>query len=151
MRNLSLFNIQIFTDKTAIGLSLLCTLQCLAFPILIVLFPSVSFLQLSSEGFHFWLMVAVIPTSIYALTMGCKRHKQARLFAIGLLGIACLLLAYFFGHDLLGKLGEKTLTLIGALIIAYGHYKNYRLCQHQENCDCASHEKVADSTALIKS
>lgn len=123
--------IQIFTDKMAISLSLLCAIHCLVFPLVIVLLPSIAALQLNDEAFHVWMLLAVIPTSIYALTVGCKQHKHYRVLTLGLLGLLLLVLAV-----ILGGVWEKALTLIGAGIIVLGHYRNYRLCQHEENCEC---------------
>ena len=132
-------NFQMFTDKAAIGLSLLCAIHCLASPLAIVLLPSLAALPLDGELFHIWMVVAVLPTSAYALTMGCRQHKQYRLLVVGLLGLACLLLAVILGETLLGEAGEKLLTSLGAGIIAYGHFRNYRLCQDQWNCNCPEH------------
>lgn len=134
-------SIQTLTDKTAIGLSLLCAIHCLASPLLVVLLPSLSALQLDNEAFHFWMVVAVVPTSVYALTMGCKQHKHYRLLTYGFIGLACLISAVVLGEALLGEAGEKILTVIGATIIAYGHFQNYRLCQqHKKHCDCPPNE-----------
>ncbi len=129
-------NIQTFTDKSAIGLSLLCAIHCLVFPLIIVLMPSLIALPLNNEMFHVWMVVAVLPTSAYALTIGCRQHKRYRLLILGLLGLACLVLAVVLGEIFLSGACEKMLTSIGVGIIAYGHYRNYRLCQHQENCAC---------------
>lgn len=129
-------NLQTFSDKAAIGLSLACAIHCLAFPLLIVLLPSIAALQLNNEAFHIWMIVAVVPTSVYALTMGCKLHKRYRFFTLGIIGLACLILAVALGETLLGEAGEKILTALGAGIIAYGHYKNFRLCQRQDSCAC---------------
>lgn len=129
-------NLQAFTDKTAIGLSLLCTLHCLAMPFLFVLIPSAAALPLDNEAFHLWMVVAVIPTSLYALTQGCKQHKRARLLGLGSIGLAFLILALILGESLLGEIGEKIFTVIGAAIIAYAHYRNYQLCQLSDDCAC---------------
>ena len=132
--------IQTVTDNTAIGLSLLCMLHCLAFPLLLVILPNVAALQLDNEAFHLWMVLAVIPISAYALTMGCKQHKHYHIFTLGLVGLGCLVLAIVLGESLLGEVWEKILTSIGALIITYGHYKNYRLCQLKENCACSENQ-----------
>lgn len=132
-------NLLIFTDKTAIGLSLLCAIHCLAAPLFMVLLPTFAALQLNDELFHVWMVLAVVPTSVYALTMGCKQHKRYRLLIVGLLGLSCLIITAVLGEAFFGEAWEKILTLIGAGIIAYGHYKNYRLCQHQRNCACPEH------------
>jgi drug/metabolite transporter (DMT)-like permease len=129
--------IQNFTDKMAISLSLLCAIHCLALPLLIVLLPSITALQLYGEDFHLWMLLAVIPTSLYALGVGCKAHRRYRVLILGLLGLLFLILAVVLGEAFLGERGEKILTLIGAVIMASGHYWNYRLCQHQDICGCS--------------
>ena len=128
--------IQAFTDKMAISLSLLCAIQCLAFPMLIVMLPSVAALPLDDEAFHVWMVLAVIPTSVYALTMGCKQHKRYRLLILGLFGLMFLLSAVFPGEHQISEFWEKVLTVAGAVIIALGHCWNYRLCRHQDFCAC---------------
>ena len=128
-----------YADKIAIGLSSLCALHCLGLPLLWVVLPSASALNLNTEAFHVWIVFAVIPTSIYALTRGCKKHQYFHLLAIGFVGLAFLLLAIAIPHALLGEWGEKGLTLIGAGIIAYGHFKNFRLCQKHNDCACPNH------------
>lgn len=128
-------------DKFAIVISSLCIAHCLVFPVLIILAPSLITLGLTSESFHFWMIVAVIPSSIYALALGCKKHAKFSIFIVGTLGLTCLLLAFFFGHDLLGDIGEKSLTLIGALLITYSHIMNFKLCHQSDDCSCHNTEK----------
>ncbi|MFK7815173.1 MAG: MerC domain-containing protein [Gammaproteobacteria bacterium] len=129
-------NTQSITDKTAISLSLLCTIHCLVLPLLAVLLPSIAALPLNDEIFHIWMIIAVLPISAFALTMGCKNHKRYRILVLGSIGLLTLCLTAFFGHDLLGESLEKTFTVIGAAIIATSHLWNYRLCQHQNMCAC---------------
>jgi len=138
-------SLQLYTDKLAIGLSLLCTIHCLAFPLLMVLLPSIAALQLNDEAFHLWMVFAVIPTSAYALTMGCKQHKRYHLLIFGLLGVFFLVLAILSGETFLtnyfdGELMEKVFTCIGAGFVAYGHYRNYRLCKKQDDCECPEND-----------
>lgn len=129
--------IQNFNDKLAISLSLLCAMHCLALPLLLALIPSMSVLGLDNEAFHYWMLVAVIPISIYALTMGCKQHKRYPLLILGFTGLTLLVLAVTIGESLLGEYGEKGLTLAGAVVVACGHYINYRLCRSHScnHCD----------------
>ncbi len=132
-------NFQTLTDKAAIGLSLLCALHCLAFPLALVSLPSVAALQLDDEAFHLWMIIAVIPTSAFALTMGCRQHKRYHLMVLGLLGLTLLILAVVLEETILGETSyseiiEKVLTTLGAGIITYGHYRNYRLCQRKQHC-----------------
>ena len=132
------------SDKLAIGLSLSCAIHCLAFPILLVSLPSLATLQLDSEAFHFWMVAAVIPTSIYALTLGCKQHQRYRFLLLGSIGLTLLILALVLGEDRIGEAGEKILTVIGSSFIVVSHWLNYRLCRSQKhaNCPCPSDQKA---------
>jgi len=130
-------NIQRISDKAAISLSLLCTVHCLALPLIAVFLPAIAAMPFADEAFHLWLLVAVVPTSAYALTLGCKKHQRYRVVVTGAVGLLTLIAAAVFGHDLLGETGEKALTVAGTIIIAFGHIWNYRLCQSKENCGCS--------------
>lgn len=129
---------QKITDKLSISLSLLCAVHCLAVPVMLALLPSMAALQLENEAFHYWMLLAVIPTSIYSLTMGCKRHKHFRLLIVGGTGLALLVLAVMLGEEIIGESGEKILTVIGASLVAAGHFWNFRLCRHLD-CACPDH------------
>ena len=131
--------VQTFTDKMAMSLSLLCALHCLASPLIIVMLPTLAALRFDGEAFHLWMVLAVIPTSVYALTMGCKQHRHYRLLGLGLFGLLFLLSAVLAGEAIINDFWEKALTVIGAATIALGHYWNYRLCQRQEFCACPDH------------
>lgn len=129
-----------FMDKCSIGLSMLCTIHCLVLPILLLLIPSLTALQLDNEEFHTWMLIAVVPTSIYALTMGCKKHKRHELFVIGSLGLISLTLAVILEHDFIGEFGEKALTLLGTSLVVLAHWRNFRLCLKHQKCPCADNE-----------
>ena len=123
-------------DKAAIGLSLVCAVHCLAVPLLVVLAPSLVGQIFTGEAFHQWIVIVVIPVSVYALTLGCKKHHDKSVLAIGILGLALLCLAAIGGHDWFGEFGERAVTLIGAGIIAFSHVRNFSLCRKGESCGC---------------
>ncbi|AAZ27792.1 MULTISPECIES: MerC domain-containing protein [Colwellia] len=125
-----MIKIENVTDKMAITLSIACAIHCLALPLLLLLLPSFMVLQLNNEAFHTWMVIIVLPTSVYALFMGCKQHKRYRLLFIGFLGLILLVLAVWIGNEF----WEKALTLVGSTVIAGGHYWNYRLCQQHTLC-----------------
>lgn len=123
-------------DKAAIGLSLVCTVHCLLLPVLLVMLPTLGGTALGDERFHQWLLFAVLPLSIFALSIGCHRHKQKVILLLGLLGMAALTFAALLGHELLGEIGEKVVSVLGASLIALGHWGNHRLCQRLDGrCD----------------
>lgn len=128
---------QITLDRAAIGLSLLCAIHCLILPVVAILAPTSISLMLTDEAFHQGLLWGIIPISIFALYMGCAKHKSFRIFFCTISGLLILCLAGYLGHDYLGEIGEKMLTVLGGTIVAFGHVSNYQLCREQE-CDCSS-------------
>ncbi|MBV1871635.1 MAG: MerC domain-containing protein [Gammaproteobacteria bacterium] len=126
---------QVITDKLAIGLSLACGIHCLALPVLLAL-------QLDNEAFHLWMIAAALPSSGYALSIGCKQHKRYQLFFLGSIGLALLVLALVLGEGRVGEDGEKILTVAGASFVAIGHWLNFRLCHAQNHKDCACPEGI---------
>lgn len=118
-------------DRTAIGLSVVCVLHCLALPLLLVLVPSLAALPFANEEFHLVLVLFVIPISVVALFIGCRRHRDRSVLAWGLSGVVVLVFAAVFGHDVLGEIGEKALTVVGAVMVAIGHVRNFRLCRSE--------------------
>jgi carbon starvation protein CstA len=120
--------IQQISDKTAVGLSLLCAVHCLFLPIILILIPSLSgVFAFKDELFHTWLLYAVVPISLIAMLMGYLHHRSHSVFLIGTFGLIILILTAFFGHEVLGKYAEVALTILGSSIIAYSHICNYRL------------------------
>ncbi|NTS78265.1 MerC domain-containing protein [Catenovulum sp. SM1970] len=128
--------IQVMGDKAAIGLSVFCTLHCLFLPLVLILFPTFSSIWFEGEAFHRMLLISIVPISLAAFTLGCKKHKNISVAVYGLTGLLILVIAGFFMHDLLGELGEKVFTVIGAAVVAFGHYKNHQLCKQKHCSSC---------------
>ena len=124
-------------DKTAIGLSLFCAIHCLLLPVALVMAPTLAASGFASEAFHQWLLIAVLPISVVALGLGCRRHHNFSTLRWGIPGLLILSFTALWGHDLLGETGEKLASLLGASLIAVGHWINHRLCQ-QQNCPCGN-------------
>lgn len=127
--------LQIIGDKTAIALSFLCTVHCLILPLALIITPSIAAFSFNDEVFHQYMLAAVFVNSLFALSSGYQKHKQVIVYFWGISGLSMLLIAFILGHDLLGEAGEKVFTLLGALTVAYGHIKNYRL-SCQQACTC---------------
>ena len=130
--------LQFFADKTAIGLSALCSLHCLALPVLAAFLPSILALGLDDESFHLWMVLGVIPISALALTLGCRAHRNFVVLAIGLAGLVVLCMPLVLGHELLGEWGERSLTLLGAALISIRHIRNFKLSQSHRDCECVN-------------
>jgi hypothetical protein len=130
-----MIHLQAITDKAAVGLSAVCAAHCLLFPVALVALPSMATVAfLSDEAFHRALVLFVLPTSLIALTMGCRKHKRYRVYLAGALGLLALGAAAALGHEILGDVGEKSLTFAGSIIIALSHVQNYKLCRRGDSC-----------------
>ncbi len=119
-------------DRSAIGLSTLCILHCLALPIALVMAPSVSAFWFAEEQFHTMLLYVVLPTSVIALTLGCKQHKSRTTLMWGFAGLFILISAAALGHDWIGEAGEKLFTFIGAIMVMVSHVLNFRMCRSDQ-------------------
>lgn len=121
-------------DKVAVSTSAICAIHCLCLPLLLGVFPAMGATLFGDEFFHVLLLWMVIPLSLVALFLGCRKHKSRLVAVMGLIGLTFLVIAASAGHDLLGEAGERAATLIGAIAIAAGHLRNYTLCRR---VDCA--------------
>ena len=126
---------QAFTDKTAISLSIICAVHCLILPSILILLPNFFSWQLDNELIHFWILVLVIPFSIFGLVTGLINHKKYIFLILGAIGIIILSLPFLVNEEILGVFGERFLTFLGSITVATAHFKNYRLCRHLD-CDC---------------
>ena len=129
---------QLATDKFAMTLSLACVVHCLFVPSFMIL--SYSFLSFSIDHalIHKLIVFIAAPISIYALSTGYLNHKTTSFLLTGITGLIILALAAALGEGNLGEFGERGLTLLGSLIIAFSHFKNYQVCK---SIDCSCHEQ----------
>lgn len=121
-------------DKVAIALSTACAIHCLTLPILLVVLPILSTTFLGDESFHRLMLWLVFPTSIVALTQGCRRHKDRLVLVFGVLGLAILFVTATAGEEFLNEDGERIATLLGAIFMVSAHFRNYTCCR-RNNCD----------------
>ena len=116
-------------DRASIGLSVICVLHCFATPILLAFAPSLLALPVADEKFHAVLIFLILPASLVALTLGCRRHGDMSVVYWGCGGLVVLLGTLVLGHDLLGDSGEKIMTVFGSGLVVIGHTLNFRACR----------------------
>ena len=119
-------------DRSAIVLSMICVVHCLALPVAIIMLPALSAYWFADENFHLLLLYLVLPTSVIALGLGCRRHRMFKMMLWGSAGLLCLTVAALLGHDRLGELGEKGLTLLGAGLVVVAQIYNFRNCRQSQ-------------------
>ncbi len=125
---------QEYSDKTAISLSVICLMHCLLMPSFLVLLSGYVSLSYNNELVHYAILFLAIPISFYALLTGAKNHKSYTYLVWGLIGLLTLIFAVTLGVQLWGEFGEKLITSMGAILVAFSHYKNYKLCR-EADCD----------------
>ena len=130
-------NTQVKADKISITLSLACMIHCLLMPSFLILTSGVLALSIDNELIHRVFLIIVLPVSLYALITGYQNHKILSYLYSGISGLWLLFFAVFFGEGFFGEFTEKSLTLIGSIIVASSHYKNYKACKE---LDCECHE-----------
>ncbi len=121
-------------DRLAILLSSVCAVHCLLLPVAITLLPIMQGSLLDEASFHVVFLFLVVPTSVIALSVGCRKHKNLKTAALGTLGLGILIVASIWGHELVGYLGERLMVTAGGAILAISHIINYRLCR-TDSCD----------------
>ncbi len=111
-------------DRTAVALSALCLVHCLALPLVVAGLP---FLAQFSEGhLHAQVLVVVLPLSVIALGIGFRRHRDLRIVAAGALGMLLLAIGATFAHSQLGLTADRVFTIAGSLLLATAHWNNSR-------------------------
>ncbi len=114
-------------DKLAIALSSLCVVHCLITPILLIALPALSSVAfLDHESFHQILLFFVVPVGVIALLAGYRHHRDNKVLALGMTGLAMLIIAGTIAHDFLGDSGETIMTIAASLLIVFAHIENFR-------------------------
>lgn len=125
---------QLVGDRAAIFLSTCCTIHCLALPFVLIAFPTLGATIVGDEQFHTLLLWMVLPASVLALALGCRRHKDFFVIGFGISGLFVLVISGIWGHVVLGEMEERIVTTLGSVVLVLGHLRNHRLCRHNK-CD----------------
>ena len=150
----STFRRHAWLDHFAIGMAAICAMHCLLTPILIMVLPIVATSFLVHQDFHLWIIFLVLPTTTFAVFMGCRNHKDRAVLALSAIGLSVLLFAliheqmYYSGEEdlvaystncetcerdttaeLIPMQAGVWLNAIGGLLLASAHVRNFRLCR----------------------
>lgn len=115
-------------DRTAIGVSVICTVHCLALPALLVMAPTAVEAALG-ESFHQGLALFALPVSVIGLGAGSMTHGRWSIAALGAAGLLLLVGSAWLSHEVLGETGEHWATIIGATLVAASHLRNRSCCR----------------------
>lgn len=110
-------------DLSAIGLSGLCLLHCLAGSLVVAALSAVSLAVPAAHDLHLGALVIVVPLTVVALGRTLTRHRYVLPSAIGAVGLALMILAVL---PALRGSAEVVLTVSGVTLLAVAHTLNMR-------------------------
>lgn len=119
-------------DRTALVLSGLCILHCLALPALILAAPLLA--QAAGSHWHAPMLLFAVPVSVVAIVIGYRRHGNKAVPWLGALALAILIAGGTVVHSHYGAAADRFLTIGGSLLLALVHWRNSRLtrrCREQ--------------------
>jgi hypothetical protein len=118
-------------DRVGMAISSLCLVHCLAVPVTAALLPLAATSVTMPEWAHLALLSAALPVAAVALSQGWCRHRRALVLLLGLGGLTLLGLGLAFHEAIIPTAGpvfwDRTITSIGALMLASAHWRNWRL------------------------
>ena len=137
-------------DSLAISMAVVCAVHCLLTPVLIILFPILTTTFWVQENFHLWMLLFVLPTTGFAMFLGCRKHRDRFVIGLSAFGLVCLFAvsiyeSFFHFSQMLQHSSECTkcmqggwnnhldlttfANLLGGFLLAGAHVRNYRLCR----------------------
>lgn len=120
-------------DRFGIGVSGICAIHCLFFPILISTLPLMSVASFIHDWAHPLFVVMLAPAVYFAAR---RSHYDKTITLILGVGFLAVLLGWIVGHYWLGFIFETSVTLFGSGMLIAGHWFNYR---HHRVCKNHSH------------
>jgi len=110
-------------DGFAICASALCTVHCLGLPLLFALLPTIAARIDPGESFHLLMLAIAVPTSLFALLQGWRRHRAALPLGIGLAGLSLMAVGALLVRT---PLSEAIWTVGGSALLAGAHILDWR-------------------------
>ncbi len=108
----------------AVGASAVCLFHCLALPFVVAALPVLANVLDVPKSFHVIMLALALPISGFALISGFRRHGTVLPAIVGAVGLFLLAI----GTLLLNKPAAETgVTVVGGLLLAGSHLKNWRL------------------------
>ena len=123
MRNVRIDGIG-WLDRAAMTGSAMCTIHCLALPLLLAAMPSLAAIIAIPESFHRWVLLFAAPIAVVALWSGNARHGVLWPVRVGAVGLGLMTLGAFAIPE---GAAEIATTVAGSTLVAIAHIANLRL------------------------
>ncbi len=124
-------------DNLGITISSICAVHCVILPMIFLIAP---YSFLASHEFHEALIYFILPCAFIAFVLGCRRHKDIKVAAMGtfgiiLLGSALLMHDIFHSDQHSEEFTTVLITVLGSILLVLSHLRNRKLCM-QEDYSC---------------
>ena len=129
MTDLRVGRVRTIADGLGVAASMACAVHCVLAPALLVTGTVLPASVLGDELFHQAMLWMILPAAIVAFGIGCWRHKDRWVLALGMIGLTGMVLSVTVLHDVMGEAGERIVTLLSAAVLVTAHYRNYQLCR----------------------
>ena len=116
-------------DSLGMGLSLLCMIHCLAFPILASFAPAFMKALPGDDTTHRFLAVGVGLAGALAFRSGYRFHRRGWVLGLFLLGLALISVPALVGETVLSVFGETAITIGGSCLLITAHWINRSFCR----------------------
>ena len=113
--------VQSWIDRSALGLSGLCLLHCLAGAVLLSVLSVGG--GLLSHTIHAWGLALALPLAAFGLWRGYRLHTRWQVIALGTAGLALMLASLFVGHGTVIEIGA---SVLGVGMLGTAHLLNLR-------------------------
>ncbi|MCC6138066.1 MAG: MerC domain-containing protein [Bdellovibrionaceae bacterium] len=126
-----------WTHYLGVSTSLLCLVHCLAMPLLILLFPTFTSLDLTViDSFWEYVFVALTIVSVLTIVQMHNTHKRFTLaLPLAFTGVLFLTISLYVGHE-----AWTYFLPTGSVMILCAHLFNFKMCRDHKNC---SHTKTS--------
>lgn len=115
-------------DRTAILLSSLCLLHCLAIPVLVAVGSIFgTWLSATESSVHWVLLALAAPISLIALWRGYSRFGAKANLIMGVIGLSLMFVGVL---QWMGEHWEVALTVAGVVLLIIAHVRNLDAHRH---------------------
>jgi hypothetical protein len=132
-------------DMVGMGLSGLCMVHCLVFPLLVSFAPAILGRLPGDDVTHRVLAIGIALAGGLAFRSGYKVHRKGWILALFLLGIALISAAAALGEPVLSAYGETGTTVCGSLLLITAHWCNRSFCNSCAVDSCHQERSVTDA------
>jgi MerC mercury resistance protein len=133
-------------DMVGIGLSGLCMVHCLVFPLLVSFAPAILRELPGDDVTHRTLAIGIALAGGLAFRSGYRVHRKGWILALFLLGIALISAATAVGEPRLSAYGEAGITVCGSLLMITAHWCNRSFCHSCAVDRCHQEPSVANDS-----